>query len=183
MRLNNFNGALQINSALNSSAIFRLSSLFEQLTERETQELQSFRSILSRENNYKVLREAISRGSPPTLPYLGMYLTDLIFIEEGQADLTPDGLINFSKRRQVAAIIAAIQQLQLHDYVFTPVPEFREYLEEFPSYDDDYLYQLSLYISPRGGGEPTVDRLPVLDYTEMVRTASPRYPQPLTSSA
>jgi hypothetical protein len=34
-------------------------------------------------------------------PYLGMYLTDLSFIEEGTPDFIPDGLLNFSKMRMV----------------------------------------------------------------------------------
>lgn len=47
------------------------------------------------------MREALHRCDPPCIPYLGMYLTDLSFIEEGTPDFTPDGLLNFSKMRMV----------------------------------------------------------------------------------
>lgn len=42
--------------------------------------------------------------NPPCVPYLGMYLTDLAFIEEGTPNFTEEGLVNFSKMRMVTNI-------------------------------------------------------------------------------
>ena len=39
------------------------------------------------------------------MPYLGFYLTDLAFIEDGTPNVTDDGLINFSKMRMVSGQI------------------------------------------------------------------------------
>lgn len=50
------------------------------------------------------MREALHRCDPPCIPYLGMYLTDLSFIEEGIPNFTDDGLLNFSKMRMVRKI-------------------------------------------------------------------------------
>ena len=38
---------------------------------------------------------------PPCVPYLGYYLTDLAFIEEGTPNFNDAGLVNFSKMRMV----------------------------------------------------------------------------------
>lgn len=53
------------------------------------------------DGRFRAMREALHRCDPPCIPYLGMYLTDLSFIEEGTPDFTPDGLLNFSKMRMV----------------------------------------------------------------------------------
>ena len=51
------------------------------------------------------MREALHRCDPPCIPYLGMYLTDLSFIEEGTPNFTEDGgLLNFSKMRMVSCL-------------------------------------------------------------------------------
>jgi len=42
--------------------------------------------MMSFEQNYKHYRLLVSNPSPGTVPYLGVYLTDLIFVEEGMED-------------------------------------------------------------------------------------------------
>jgi hypothetical protein len=47
----------------------------------------------------KILRDAVHQANPPLVPYLGVYLSDLTFIEDGNADTVHNGLINFDKQR------------------------------------------------------------------------------------
>jgi son of sevenless-like protein len=39
--------------------------------------------------NYANLRNAIKNVNPPVIPYLGMYLTDLLFLDEGNNYQSP----------------------------------------------------------------------------------------------
>ena len=54
-----------------------------------------------RTNFYQLLR---SRCDPPSVPYLGIYLSDLTFIDEGTPNRTEKNLINFAKMRMVIKI-------------------------------------------------------------------------------
>ena len=53
---------------------------------------------------------------PPLIPYLGMYLMDLVFIEESTPDTLETNLVNFSKLRMVSHIIRDIRTFQHSKY-------------------------------------------------------------------
>ena len=44
---------------------------------------EELKEFLETRNNYKALRSAIKTSNPPLIPYLGIYLSDLTFIEDG----------------------------------------------------------------------------------------------------
>jgi len=43
--------------------------------------LENLREIADRSHNYKILRAHLHKINPPCVPYPGIYLTDLTFIE------------------------------------------------------------------------------------------------------
>ena len=51
--------------------------------------LETIKTLVSPEKNHKVYRELLKSTTPPCIPYLGIYLADLTFIEE-----ITDNLIN-----------------------------------------------------------------------------------------
>lgn len=57
---------------------------------------------MSSDGRFRNLRDALHRTDPPCIPYLGMYLSDLTFIEEGTPNFTDNGLLNFAKMRMVS---------------------------------------------------------------------------------
>lgn len=65
------------------------------------QTLEKLQALVSSDGRFRSLRDALHRCDPPCIPYLGMYLTDLSFIEEGTPNFTEDTLLNFSKMRMV----------------------------------------------------------------------------------
>uniref|UniRef100_A0A8D0NZV5 Ras protein specific guanine nucleotide releasing factor 2 n=1 Tax=Sus scrofa TaxID=9823 RepID=A0A8D0NZV5_PIG len=125
--LHNYNGVLEITSALNRSAIYRLKKTWAKVSKQTKALMDKLQKTVSSEGRFKNLRETLKNCNPPAVPYLGMYLTDLAFIEEGTPNFTEEGLVNFSKMRMVTQYL----------------------LDKALIIDEDTLYDLSLKIEPR----------------------------------
>lgn len=83
---------------------------------------------------------------------LGVYLTDLTFIEDGiPSVIKKTGMINFAKRNKTAEVIRDIQQYQNVPYPLQPVPELQEYiLTNMQAAGDVHeMYDRSLAVEPR----------------------------------
>jgi son of sevenless-like protein len=90
--------------------------------------------------------------NPPIIPYLGMYLTDLTFIEEGNKDyVTEHNLPNMHKRRLTAQTIGDVQTYQDVKYQYVEIPEMISKCFGEATFDDNQLYEISEYLEPRAG--------------------------------
>uniref|UniRef100_A0A3Q3K9P3 Ras protein-specific guanine nucleotide-releasing factor 2a n=1 Tax=Monopterus albus TaxID=43700 RepID=A0A3Q3K9P3_MONAL len=148
--LNNYNGVLEITSALNRSAIYRLKKTWARVCKQTKALLDRLQQTVSSEGRFKNLRETLKNCNPPCVPYLGMYLTDLAFIEEGTPNFTEEGLVNFSKMRMISHIIREIRQFQQAPYRIEHQPKVTRFLlDKTLVMDEDTLYELSLKMEPR----------------------------------
>ncbi|EGI64383.1 Ras-specific guanine nucleotide-releasing factor 1 [Acromyrmex echinatior] len=99
--LHNYNGVLQICAAFTNSSVYRLKKTWDKVSKTTKQTIERLQHIVSSDGRFRNLRDALHRCDPPCIPYLGLYLTDLSFIEEGTPNVT-EGLLNFSKMRMVS---------------------------------------------------------------------------------
>uniref|UniRef100_A0A4W5QQR5 Ras protein specific guanine nucleotide releasing factor 2 n=1 Tax=Hucho hucho TaxID=62062 RepID=A0A4W5QQR5_9TELE len=148
--LNNYNGVLEITSALNRSAIYRLKKTWAKVCKQTKSLMGGLQKTVASEGRFKNLRETLKNCNPPCVPYLGMYLTDLAFIEEGTPNFTEEGLVNFSKMRMMSHIIREIRQFQGAPYRIEHQAKVTQFLlDKTLVMDEDTLYEVSLKIEPR----------------------------------
>ncbi|KPJ11473.1 Ras-specific guanine nucleotide-releasing factor 1 [Papilio machaon] len=148
--LHNFNGVLQICAALSNTSIFRLKKTWEKVSKTSKQTIEKMQTIISSECRFRILRDALHRCDPPCIPYLGMYLSDLSFIEEGTSNYTPDGLLNFSKMRMIAHVIREIRNFQQTPYKIDHIPKVCDFLlDRSLIIPEERQYTLSLELEPR----------------------------------
>ncbi|XP_060829165.1 ras-specific guanine nucleotide-releasing factor 2-like isoform X5 [Bombus pascuorum] len=148
--LHNYNGVLQICAAFTNSSVFRLKKTWEKVSKTTKQTIERLQNIVSSDGRFRNLRDALHRCDPPCIPYLGLYLTDLSFIEEGTPTMTEDGLLNFSKMRMIAHVIREIRHFQQTPYKIELITKVTNYLLD-PSLmlNEKDLYRMSLEIEPR----------------------------------
>jgi len=148
-KMNNFNSMLAILSGLNSSAVFRLKYTREELSPKSQKLFAEFMDLMSSKSSYKAYRDTLHQANPPVIPYMGTYLTDITFIEDGNKD-NINNLINFRKRELVSNVILEIQMYQQVLHKFAPRPQLINLLNQLPhAVDSDKMYQLSLLREPR----------------------------------
>ncbi|GIC85747.1 putative cell division control protein Cdc25 [Aspergillus udagawae] len=149
--LNNYSTLTSIISALGTAPIHRLGRTWSQVSGRTSAILEQMRRLMASTKNFGEYRETLHLANPPCIPFFGVYLTDLTFIEDGIPSLTPSELINFNKRAKTAEVIRDIQQYQNVPYLLQPVPELQDYiLSNLQAAGDVHdMYDRSLEVEPR----------------------------------
>jgi len=156
-RLNNFNGTQEILAGLSDSSIFRLRATWLKVEkdERLMQEFDEVKKALSPDKSWVIYRGILKEIQPPCIPYLGVYLTDLTFIEDGNSNYlqTTDSrsdIINFEKCRKQALVIGNILLYQQDSYNFERVDVIYDMFNKGLSIieDKDALHKMSRTIEP-----------------------------------
>ncbi|KAG5519994.1 hypothetical protein PMAC_001070 [Pneumocystis sp. 'macacae'] len=161
--LNNFSTLTSIISGINSAPIHRLKRTWELINKKTINIFDSLNRIMDSAKNFSEYRELLHVINPPCVPFLGVYLTDLTFIEDGNPDMIKNSknLINFSKRIKTAEVIREIQQYQSVSYSFQIVPEIQAFISHCLKGMDTLgdMYNLSLGVEPRERDDEKLTRL------------------------
>ena len=115
-----------------------------------TQTLSDLEKLMSPEKSFRNYRDRLTHINPPAIPYMGVTLSDLTFLDEGNSDMT-DGLINFSKRMlNYTVITESVQTYQDAPYDnFKVLPDLLRLLMTITPLSDKAIYELSLKREPR----------------------------------
>jgi len=156
LQLNNYNSLMSILGGLNASSVSRLKYTVEEMPNNIQKLKKDLETLMSSDNNFRDYRARMNTLplDVPVLPYLGVYLTDLTFVDEN-SDFV-NGLINYSKRVLLYGIVNLIRQRQDKQYNLQPVQQIITKLMQLTMVDDSGFFKKSLDMEPRGAPRASI---------------------------
>lgn len=147
--LNNFNGVMEIIGGLNLWPVQRLKQTWEEIGGMKSI-IDKLDNLMENKQNYKVYRSALAGAKAPLLPYLGVCLRDMLFVEEGNGNYInkEDGVINFEKLQLMGNVILQVRQFQQERYLFQYEPVVQDYLSKLLTLPEEMLSKHSLLCEP-----------------------------------
>ncbi|KAF8562030.1 hypothetical protein P879_11704 [Paragonimus westermani] len=153
---------MAIVSGLQIQCVYRLAATWAALSSRDRNTFRKLSELFSQEQNYTGLRTAFENTRLPCIPYLGLYLSDLTFIDVAASTAayqeSATSWKNTGKQERVNNVLRIISKFQQSHYPFVrddkiaSYLEAQRYIEELQRFIEDANYKLSLRLEP-----PTVD--------------------------
>lgn len=178
LELNNYDSLMAIICSLNSSMVLRLKKTWELVSAKTKARLEELKSITDVGRNYAVLRQRLQNHVAPCIPFVGIYLTDLTFVDvgngttrqlPGETGRESLSVINFDKHMKTAKIIGQLQSFQV-PYRLAAVPEMRDWMEsqinrvrESDQANVQSYYRRSLLLEPREPPQIIKAAVPAID--------------------
>ncbi|KNC46670.1 uncharacterized protein AMSG_03106 [Thecamonas trahens ATCC 50062] len=150
----NYNGVMEVLGGLSSVAVARLKRLWSKLDSSSAETFNSIKTIMSASKSYKSYRSLVGSldEATPVVPFLGVYLSDLVFLLQGNDGETDDGLVAFQRSYHLTGAVTAALRWQSNRYSFIKVPTIsRVWNVDAQDLDvsEDALYEASLVLEPR----------------------------------
>ncbi|KAL1917449.1 uncharacterized protein VTP21DRAFT_3842 [Calcarisporiella thermophila] len=173
--LGNYSGLMALVCALQCSAVDRLRRTWELVPAKSMSIFSQLKKVTDHSRNFAEYRTRLRAMLPPCIPYLGVFLTDLTFIREGNPSYrVVEGrrLINFDKCTKTARVVQEALRFQV-PFPVHEIPEVQSWLgkilEMKGEVKDEQLYKTSLALEPR---EDTPRLTPTLS-SSALRPVSP----------
>jgi len=152
--MNNFSGAVSVLCGIDNAAVLRLKYTRENLRPAYVERYNELKNLIDGMQSHKNYRQKFLKTQPPCLPHIGILLTDIIYIEDGNQDVIDGYLINFHKKRLIIKNVLSFNLMQTTPYNFSRVDRIQDFIQEsinnLESVNDDILFEMSLQVEPRG---------------------------------
>ncbi|XP_072548460.1 ral guanine nucleotide dissociation stimulator-like 2 isoform X4 [Salminus brasiliensis] len=184
----NFSSLYAIVSALQSNPIHRLRKTWQETDREAVKRYEELAYIFSEKDNYSQSRELLKEegtsktanvdtkinnrrhtsSAQGTVPYLGIFLTDLTMLDAAVKDRLENGYINFDKRRREFEVLAKIRLLQssCRNSTFRSDESFLHWYHSVPTLTEEESYRLSNQIESHGDPSPGRALHPTVVITE-----------------
>jgi len=145
----NYNSLFAIYSALNAAPIHRLSHAWDRLPKQEGKIFAEMKELFSHHKNQKNLRAALRNATPPSVPHIGIFLQDLVFIDDG----------NDSMRKDLGDICEKTINLGKCNRLFERIQYMQSFQKKPYSMEADFTIQKKLMNDFNGQEQMTEDQL------------------------
>ena len=143
---------MEVLAGVNSSPVRRLKSTWKELSESELRIVKDIERLMNHKSSYRSYRSTLHSAKIPLVPFIGIYLTDLTFTEDGNPNYM-DNLVNFSKFHKIARIVGEIVGYQVLYQSIKPDPVIQCWLQNVKPIGEEEAYSLSTRIEPRDPSE------------------------------
>jgi len=163
--LNNFSTTIAITSGLNTPPIRRLKRTWEQVNQPSMAQFGACEMTIDSNKNFTKYRQLMANVNPPCVPFIGVFLSTLQFIQDGNPDNLPGNLVNFRKRQKASEVINDIKRWQAQSFNFQPIPSVIAYINEQLNQHRDTrasgerFWAISLELEPREREDEKMARL------------------------
>lgn len=148
--LNNFNAVMAVISGLNMASVTRLKKTWGGASGKLINQLHEIEKIMDPKLNYQVYREyEYKHHKQPFIPFLGIYLKDLTFANDGNPQYLDNGMLNISKGWAIFDVLERALYFQKNECIAEADSSAYDYCKKLISLPEKRLYSYSLLCEPR----------------------------------
>ena len=148
--LNNFCSVWEVCSGLQGAAVRRLSEMWNKLPDANQATWKRMQELMDSTSNFKKYRARLAEvPNVPCIPYMGFYLTDLVFTEEGLRTYVAGERINVGKFVLLSSTVNEVMRRQRVRYSLKAVDAFQSYFQRLEPLSEEALFAKSLQCQPR----------------------------------
>ncbi|XP_028394917.1 ras-specific guanine nucleotide-releasing factor RalGPS1-like [Dendronephthya gigantea] len=158
--MNNFHSSKAILSGLQSEPVYRLEQTWMMVNRKDKLTFDKLDNVFSVTENKLKLRTLLEEAKLPCIPYLGIYLTDLTYLDTVHPST---GGLDKDRDQKMNNVIRVIAEFQMSDYDdLEEVPYIMNYLnsvnyiDEFQKFMEDRNYKTSLEREPPKGSKSSL---------------------------
>eukprot|EP01130_Rhizamoeba_saxonica_P003092 TRINITY_DN1335_c0_g1_i2.p1 TRINITY_DN1335_c0_g1~~TRINITY_DN1335_c0_g1_i2.p1 ORF type:complete len:555 (+),score=92.12 TRINITY_DN1335_c0_g1_i2:597-2261(+) len=150
IKYGNFNAAMEIFCAFELFPLARLSTIWKRFPNKVKLRFQFLKDTFKSSSNWKKYRDLLFSADAPAIPYIGVLLRDITFIETNQPDIYPEtDLIHYEKHYTLTCLICQYKKYLQEPYKFLPVPKLQNYIKNMEVLTRAQLIELSYEIIPK----------------------------------
>ena len=151
LEIHNYNLVMSVLAGLNYSSVQRLKKSWKLVPAKYCSIFSGLEELMSSAKNYQSYRSALERADYPKLPYFGVFLRDLQFVDVGNQTWIDKEtqVVNFEKLTMLEELLRELDNYKTYnEFPFSASAVLQGFLKVLPSLDEETLHRNSVAAEP-----------------------------------